>query len=46
MNAKVFWDFESWRRIPEDLAIENISCGPTAFLTNVGKHIYEKHAQA
>jgi hypothetical protein len=45
MNVKVFWDFEPWRQIPEGLAIENISSRPTAFVTNVGKNIYETHAQ-
>jgi hypothetical protein len=44
MNDKVFWNFEPWCKIPEDLPVENIGCRPTAFLTNVGKHIYEKYA--
>jgi hypothetical protein len=45
INVKVFWDFEPWHHIPEDLATEKIRCRPTEFLTNVGKHIYEKQTQ-
>jgi hypothetical protein len=44
MNVKVFWNFEPWRQIP-DLSIENTRFRPSAFLTNAGKHIYEKHAE-